>query len=396
MANLSQLIKAVLKYILAKGVSKLTMKRIIVLIICTFLLLAQAACDSQATLVPTISITHTKTAKPIKTRIPTSTPTITASSTPSPTRDATQQTWYNTAIAVQTQEQVAQNQAWIMRETQRAPFPTQCTVRFYEDFSPNGEWYATNCMVDLDSGEMLLVQNKKGTRWILHPEDFLNPEDPDYSTSVPFPIFWSPDGSYLYFVLALGGDRGGDVCFARENETEDSLFRLKLSTGDWVKIDQMTAGSNGVDYEFSPTGRRYASTINGVTITDLKTGKTNTITTSGTVVNMVWSPDGLILAYSVDDCNFEKINASSLYIWNAGTDQTQTIDNMEGSLLIPVSWADNSTVRVIGGKFINDNWSDTIYTYSVEPVKMLSEETATPYITEPDESLPEETATPYP
>ncbi len=68
---------------------------------------------------------------------------------------------------------------------------------------------------------------------------------------------------------------------------------------------------------FSSTGRRYAVDINGITITDLQSGEVIQINVSR-VMDLIWSPDGTKLAYSISRCNEEGfVIDSSLYIWDA-------------------------------------------------------------------------------
>ncbi len=75
---------------------------------------------------------------------------------------------------------------------------------------------------------------------------------------------------------------------------------------------------------FSPTGRQYAADINGVTIMDLQTGKTTRIDAHG-VTDLIWSPDGNNLAYSVASCGEALVQSSAIYIWNISDKQRQKL-----------------------------------------------------------------------
>ena len=366
-------------------------KRIIHLFIGFLFLNAQVACYAQDVIEPTITVisnktpTSTNTLTPISiptleasyTSAPTSTSTLEASHTPSPTVDTTQQTWRATAIALQTAERAASLKSWREKETLIAQFPTTCEdLNFYaSDISHDGKWFAASC--GYKGNTTLVVQSKNGTKWILDFKDFLSPESPDGMTGTLFPMFWSPEGNYLYFTIVLGYDGGGNYCFPGERG-EYGLFRLNLSKGSWVTVIPSTDSFPGYEIKFSPTGRYYACTLNGVMITDLQTGEFTTLATNGTVEKLSWSPDGKHLAYSLANCDDEKVLSSSVYIWDSTTNQEQNLLEMDGIILTPELWLDTSTLRIVGEEIKKLDSFYTIYEYSIEPQNLLFTGTATP------------------
>ena len=134
----------------------------------------------------------------------------------------------------------------------------------------------------------------------------------------------------------------------------------------------------GYGIEFSPTGRRYVATINGVTITDLNTGEVINIDVSGVVQGFSWSPDGTHLAYSVASCGDVLLESSSVYVWDALTGQTRMIITTNEMLLRPESWSDNSMLRVEGEKYVSLDVLYTIYLYDISQESLIFTGTATP------------------
>jgi hypothetical protein len=340
-------------------------------------LLSQSACGAQVSIEPTTTATFTKTPNPIKTLTPTSTPTLGASLTSSPTVDSTQQTWHATAVAIQTAERLESMQSWDAKETQIAQFPTTCDdLNFYSSkISPDGQWFAASC--GYKRNQTLRVLSIDGIKWVLDFEDFLSPESPDGISGALNPEFWSPEGNYLYFRIELGYSGGGNDCFPRERGAY-GLFRLNLANGSWATVIPSTNSFPGYDIKFSPTGRRYAITLNGVIITDLQTGESTKMATNGTVEKLSWSPDGKQLAYSTASCDDEKVQSSSVYIWDSTTNQVQILLEMDEIILTPELWVDTSTLRIIGEEIKGLDSFYTIYEYSIEPQKLLFTGTATP------------------
>lgn len=308
----------------------------------------------------------------------TSTPTQIANVTPRPTLTLKpSQSWYFTAVAIQSTEKVLLQQARSAKETQIAQFPIVCEDELSGNMSPNEEWLATSCGYERD--QTLIVQNRVGTKWVLEFKDFLSPESPDRISGSLDPKFWSPDGEYLYFVSTLGYSGGGNECFPRTGRGEYGLFRLTLKTGAWTTLIPPTDSFNGYGIEFSSTGRRYATATNSIVVTDLNTVEVFKLDASG-VMEVLWSPDGTQLAYSVASCGEWFVQSSSLYVWDALTNQTQILVSMnDGTLLRPLSWSDNTTLRIEGEKHdpVYRRTSLTVFIYDIGQKNLVFTGTAT-------------------
>jgi hypothetical protein len=330
---------------------------------------------------PTPPLEETKTNDPTKTNTPvkpafTSTELHSPSSTP--TLKATlDRIWYATAISIQSTEDAISKQAEDDKAANIAQFPVQCDdMSFWEsDISPDGKWLAASCGYSRD--QTLVVQNKEGIKWVLDFRDFLKSRDWD-SYGALYPKSWSPDGNYLYFGSILGFDGGGDDCFPQFLGGDYGLFRLNLKTGSWVTIIHPTDDFPGYGIEFSPTGRRYATNINGVTITDLKTGVVSNFMEPDTIEGFSWSPDGLHLAFTVAKCTDFLLDNSSAYVWDALTNQTEKLFTTQGIKLITESWMDDSKLRVRGEQLAGYNVLYTSYLYDIQQGKLIFTGTATP------------------
>lgn len=291
--------------------------------------------------------------------------------------DMTLQVWQATAIAVRETTHAMHQQTENKKETQIAQYPAACDdLNFFQSSaSPDGKWFAASC--GYKRNQRLIVLSNDGTKWILEFEDFLSPDTNDLVMGMLSPKFWSPEGNYLFFVVGLGYSGGGDDCFPTDSG-DYGLFRLNLNTGAWVTMIPPTDSFPGHAIEFSPTGRYFAATMGGVLILDLRTGETTQIDTSG-VMKLSWSPDGKYLAYSVASCG-EKgfVESSSVYVWNASTNQTQTLFTTDELVLRPESWIDNSTLRINGEKWMNLNAFYTIYEYSLTQENVVFTGSATP------------------
>jgi Tol biopolymer transport system component len=293
--------------------------------------------------------------------------------------DPTKQVWYSTAIVVHETERAeylaVHQQTQSVEATQVAQFPVPCGNKNSKSVSPDGKWLATSC--GYKSDQTLVVQNKDGTRWVLVFGDFVSPDSPEGISGGLSPKFWSADGNYLYFSIGLGYSGGGDDCFP-DTIGEYGLFRLNLRTGTWTTPIPSTDAFPGYDIKFSPTGRRYAADIDGVTIVDLKTGEVTQLDIPN-AMDLIWSPDGQYLAFSGAICGEERVESSSVYVWDALTDQTQLLYTTENILLKPESWADSLTLRIRGEERIDLDTLYTIYVFDILSKSLLLTGTATPY-----------------
>jgi hypothetical protein len=318
--------------------------------------------------------TNTKTITPHK---PTLTPSVTYPFTSTPSRTATlDRIWYATAISIKSTDDANSKTKWSNKATQVAQFPVPCNnVGSYSNsISPDGKWSAMSC--GSDENQTLIVQNKEGTKWILKFIDFL--ESKEWASNGRLaPKSWSPDNNYLYFISELGFDGGGNECFPSFS-WDYGLFRLNLKTGTWVTLIPTTLEFSGHGIEFSPTGRRYTTNINGVTITDLKTGEVYNFMEPDTIEGFSWSSDGKHLAYTTASCGEFFVESSSLHIWDALTNQTEELFTTQGIKLIPESWDDNNTLRVRGEQFIDKDYSYTTYLYDLQQGQTIFTGTATP------------------
>jgi hypothetical protein len=314
---------------------------------------------------------------PILTPLPTSTASITL--TPTPTADPTYQAWYGTAVAVQGTANAISQQVRDDQATQIAQFPALCDENLpgTVSVSPSSTWVASSC--GYKRNQTLVVQNKEGTiKWILDFKDFLHPDslfDGEAPSGGLFPKFWSPDGEYLYFTSGIGYSGGGNDCFPGFGAY--SLARLNLKTGSWVNLIPPTDSFPGYKITFSSTGRRYATDMDGVIITDLQTGEVVKLSTSG-VMDLRWSPDGKHLAYSVASCGEQSVESSSVYIWDALRNQTQIVNTTEKMLLRPESWIDNSALRITEEKYVSPDMLYTVYVYDLMQEIITFTGTATP------------------
>lgn len=354
-------------------------KRTFLFIISFLFLLAQTACGAQVSINVTNTVTFNVSSQEINTHTPTLPPTLRASHTPIPTVDATHQTWRATAIAIQTAERTESMEAWYAKETQISEFSIDCDrINMYSsNISTNGNWFAASC--DDKENSTLVVRNKDGAKWVLEFRDFLSKESPEGMSGLIYPKFWSPDGNYLYFTIGLGYSGGGNFCFPEPwDRGEYGLFRLDLLSGIWSTIIPSTDDFPGYEIDFSPTGRRFAISLDGVMISDINTGENIQLGINEIIERMSWSPDGKYLAYASAICDDEKIISSTVYIWDTTTSQSQILVEMDGMILRPELWVNNSTLRIAGEVIIDFDSTYTIYEYVIEPRDLLFSGTETP------------------
>jgi hypothetical protein len=320
------------------------------------------------------SLSSTATLRPA---IPTSTPTRTA--TLEPTLDAALQSEYETAIATLRMGTAASPRTREKEATLIARFPYELEYSYcsVESLSPNGKWLATGC--GYGDNKVLVVRNKEGKKWVLKIKDFLSQDVPAGRTDTLHPMFWSADGAYLYFAPTRGLEEDGDRCFSRQGN-DYGLFRLNLNWGTWVTLIPPAVSFPGYDIEFSPTGQRYVTDADGIRITDLQTGEVTEVNVDGVVMDMLWSPDGLHLAYSVTRCGEQGVESAWVYVWGASTSNQPELIRFshEGFLLTVESWVGNSMLRIREEKQSAPETPGKVYVYDIARGDLMFRGTATP------------------
>ena len=358
-----------------------------------FFALVQTGCTSQNIAKPTVALTLAiaETLAPMNTLTPTSTPVLAASLTPLPTIDTTQQTWRATAIAIKTAEQAAFQKSWDEKVAQIAKFPTTCEdIDLYKSIiSRDGKWLAASCS---EKSKTLIVQSKDQTKWVFNLKDFIDPSIIG-GEGWFIPLAWSLDNRFLYFTKVIGysgGISGDSDCFTGGGFY--GLYRLHLKTGNLVTF----IPSNGLDFpgdqiEFSPNGEYYATDRNGIRVINLINGKEIEIAVPDTFVSlgitkMSWSPDSKFLAFSAVSCGTTIVESlhtavwgsSTVFVWNALTNQTQILFSTKEMVLSPQSWLDNSKLRFEGEALAGKKYTVTIFEYSLTDNAMIFSGTATP------------------
>jgi len=334
---------------------------LILLVACGNFVEATAQEDNLITVTSTFTrrptTTTTSTPRPSKTFTPTPIP-----FTPTATLNPTQQIWLSTYTVIEETQRAVEEQTREKSENEISQFPRGCEDRYNFDVSPDAKWLVTSCGDKYHSS--LVVQNKEGLKWVLEFKDFLHPSFSTGETPGGLGVvFWDTEGEYLYFTASVGWSGGGDFCFSSGGTL--GLFRLNLKTGSWNTLIDRTNRFPGDKIRFSPTGRRYAVDINGITITDLPTGKVIQINVSG-VMELIWSPDGTKLAYSISRCDADGfVIASSLYIWDALENESRLILKTDKIILSPVSWGDIAFLEISGEEFVDNNTIYTVYGYDM-------------------------------
>lgn len=300
---------------------------------------------------------------------------VLVNSTSTPNIEPTQQSAHFTAEY----QEILTATAWQVKRdviaTKVAQFPpVDCgNTENLSSLSPDEKWVFTVC--GMKPNKISIVHNADGVTWVLESKNFLPPSmmGADELWGSLTEQFWDIKGGYFYFSTYLSIDIGGSECFTGYGV--NGLFRLNLKTGEVVTL---ISPSEYVEITFSQTGRRYAADINGVLITDLNTGEVVQLDAED-VMDLSWSPDGTKLAFSTTKCNSDGfLVSSSVYVWDATTEETYTLLTVDKISLHPNSWLDNEVLRINGEDFTSNKYHLTIYEYDVANMLLLSSGTATP------------------
>jgi Tol biopolymer transport system component len=89
-------------------------------------------------------------------------------------------------------------------------------------------------------------------------------------------------------------------------------------------------------------------------------------------MELIWSPDGTKLAYSISRCNADGfVVDSSLYIWDALENESRLILKTEKIILSPTSWDDVSMLIILGEEFVDTNTVYTLYEYDITQDELI-------------------------
>lgn len=271
------------------------MKRIILISLLSFILLAACNPTPAATIEthvqPTLFVTWTP--KPTQTPIPP--PTRRPSHTPTETITPKAPLWPTHTESV---DDPASATLW-------APFAA-CRYQDEHKLSPSGYWYICG------EGYGFEVINRDGTSWLFSPQQQYGLE---YYGDIRF-IHWTQDEKFLYFAVMNPLDGPGPITVNAE-----ALFRMELADG---KITTILGGLDLDTMEgfytlsISPTSRRLVYSKSPfyrdvpppkmLHIVDLQSGEETTLPIEArynTIGRFVWSNDGLLLAYKLYNMSFE-------------------------------------------------------------------------------------------
>jgi hypothetical protein len=311
---------------------------------------------ASATVEATATVTKTKVAPP---PLMTNTPEPTQSKTPTmtPTIDEKQ----NARATVDALEEIC------------VSFDTR--PGFLSSRSSSENWAAINC----NNGDdiKLIVLGHEGQQWSLDLKSFLYPSYPGWPEAILSPIIWDADEKFLYFSTSLGYSGGGNECFSGGGTY--GLFQLDLFTGSVSTLLPPTDKFPGYRVVFSPNATYFAANKDGVTISNLETNESTVIDVSA-VMGLSWSPNGRFLTFTTAQCGVEYVESSSVYVWDANTNQTYLLFSQDGMVLRPSSWTTNSVIRIEGETWLRDSNGSayTIFEYDIAQGELIYSATATP------------------
>ncbi|MEN6522439.1 MAG: hypothetical protein ABFD14_01820 [Anaerolineaceae bacterium] len=252
-----------------------------------------------------------------------------------------------------------------------ADFSIECDDFSERDISmaPDGSWVAIHCGYSYDENKFLEIASKNGDHWKLDFMDFL-PEK-SVQDGIPmgslYPVHWSSDGGYLYFVSYISAD-GGGMCFYGIGVS--GLFRIEVQTGFISTVLPKTADFQGYEFTFSPNGRWLAYYLDSPNLLDLQTGKEITLPGNNVMyANLTWSPDGKELAYVT--CNPDMVDysveRSTVEVFSLESQTSEQIIEMEDYAFHIEAWNNDQMLRI----FYLDDSNDEISFYYYWSIKQL-------------------------
>jgi hypothetical protein len=283
--------------------------------------------------------------------------------------------------AIETSEHIRHVQyvaTYSAESTLIAPFPIDCNGRNNSPsvlVSPDGHWLAADCYY---TDQSLKIVSLDGTnKWIIPYEEMIQGENIMSLTSLT-PLYWSQDGSYLYFTrwpccIEPDGIRSVSDDYGR-------LYRFDTSTGTWANI--LATSEFGNYYSFSPTGRRliYINNHIGwmeprtVLILDLRTGDTISISIEGYDAGSVaWSGDGLgfVFAAAQQENNFANY-LFSVYLYDLESQTLIPLSLASPEMCEPQEWTDED-ILILTCTTFDANWRFlSRYTHQIDLSTILS------------------------
>ena len=247
------------------------------------------------------------------------------------------------------------------------PTPTHTIHKTF--ISPDEKWIATveKQFIEWSEGEevedvYLRVRNvEEGFEWIVELYRVRG-----WTASLPWPLFWSPDGQSLYFTHTVFSDG----CFSSGPYSD--FLRFDLYTGETLEIIPRGVAS---DYILSPDGIKVAIILKdgAVRIFEFASGNMGDVSFpflrefNDVNLNIVWSPDSrMIMAQaSFDACYLIPLTSSSIYRVNVETlEQTLLLDSGETPTFwySLIGWPEANLVLLVnnGEKSYMNPWTGAI------------------------------------
>jgi hypothetical protein len=238
-------------------------------------------------------------------------------------------------------------------QTPKLSTPTPVSELFEEKWeSPNRVWSVikTTWIKGHEFSVHLIVKSDwDKVEWVI--EDAVYTDTPGEEFPSPVPFYWSINGRYLYFTHQTSGDG----CYGGGKYRTEGLSRLDLSNGkisevfpnfsSWMSI---SPDENYLAY--------FVYTKKGITLRKVSSGKEEVLEMlvqqkEGERLidqsNIVWSPDGKSLLYTVlsGACDMPPYSTWLIRVNAANRTQKIIIEN-DPRGFIPISWVETNQVLV--------------------------------------------------